>query len=63
LNQEELPGGYVLTAHAARAMERRRIALGWIRQVLEAPTRVEADLLDQATAHFLAPVPEFGQRV
>lgn len=54
---------FELTAHAARAVAERDIALEWIARVLEHPQRTEPDRQDPALRHALATIPEHGGRV
>ncbi|MDE2322953.1 MAG: DUF4258 domain-containing protein [candidate division NC10 bacterium] len=54
---------YALTQHARDALEKRRIALQWVKQVLTRPEWIEPDPVDPNLEHRLAPVAEFGNRV
>ncbi|MGQ0694987.1 MAG: DUF4258 domain-containing protein [Nitrospiraceae bacterium] len=54
---------YVLTVHAADALEKRRIQREWLEHVLNAPNRTMPDPIDPALEHRLAIVPEHDNRV
>lgn len=54
---------YALTQHARDALEKWRIALQWVEQVLTRPEWIEPDPVDPNLEHRLAPVAEFGHRV
>ena len=54
---------YVLTAHAARVIQERGIALAWVERVLAEPMKIEPDHHDPTLRHALARIPEFGDRV
>lgn len=58
-----LPSNYILTAHAERALEKRSIPIVWVRRVLDDPIRIEADSMDPALSHRLAPILEFDNRI
>jgi hypothetical protein len=54
---------YVLTEHAKKRIQKRRIALAWIEKALEYPAKIEVDLEDATLLHVLRPIPERGFRV
>ncbi|OQW59902.1 MAG: hypothetical protein BVN28_09835 [Nitrospira sp. ST-bin4] len=54
---------YVLTAHAADAMEKRNIRREWLESVLVAPGRKSPDLVDSSLEHWLRIIPEHDNRV
>ena len=54
---------YDLSKHAADVAAERGIALDWIVRTIRSPERTEADALDAALTHALAPVPEFAGRI
>ncbi len=54
---------YVLTAHAADALGKRKIRREWLEHVLSAPSRRVPDSLDPALEHRLAIIPEHDNRV
>jgi hypothetical protein len=54
---------YVLTAHAADALEKRQIRREWLEHVLVAPSRKALDPLDPILEHRLGTIPEHDNRV
>lgn len=54
---------YVLTQHAQDRLANRQIALEWIERTLARPVMMEADRTDSQLRHYLAPIPEYGNRV
>jgi hypothetical protein len=54
---------YELTEHARDALEKRHIALTWVKRVFDAPEVTEADPVDPDLEHRLARIPEWGNRM
>jgi len=53
----------MLTAHAADALEKRKIQRAWLERVLAAPSLRVPDPIDPALEHRLAIIPEHDNRV
>ena len=54
---------YVLTTHAEKRIQKRKIKPEWIAAALEHPARTENDDQDPNLAHALLPIPERGFQV
>ena len=53
----------VLTAHAKKRLQDRRIDPSWIEATVRAPEWTEKDPLDSAIERRFRAIPEFGRRV
>ena len=54
---------YELTEHARDALEKRKIELALVERVFDTPEATEADRVDPDLEHWLARIPEWGNRV
>ena len=54
---------YILTEHAAKRCQRRRINLDWIKAALMHPARTENDFEDPTLVHAILAIPERSFRV
>jgi hypothetical protein len=54
---------YDLSQHAKDALAERQIPAEWIERAIDAPQRTEPDRFDSKLIHFLAIIPEYGNRV
>lgn len=59
----ELVAGCVVTRHAREVVQRRAIPLEWLHHALSYPNWLEMDAADDQLCHYLASIPEFGNRV
>jgi len=53
----------IYTEHVLRRMAKRQLREEWIERVVENPTRIEPDEVDDTLEHRLAAVPELANRV
>ena len=53
----------IFTEHVLARMAKRQLRLEWIERTVNAPALIEADEVDDALEHRLAPVPELANRV
>jgi hypothetical protein len=54
---------FSLSQHAQDRIEQRQVSIEWIARVLESPRLSVPDRYDAELQHYLAPIPEFDDRV
>ena len=54
---------YLLSDHARKRMQKRKIRLEWVENTLTDPLDTESDEVDPTLVHALRPIPERGFRV
>ena len=54
---------YLLSDHARKRIQKRKIRVEWLEATLTDPVRTESDAVDPTLVHALRPIPERGFRV
>lgn len=54
---------YLLSDHARKRIQKRKIRVEWLEATLTDPVRTESDAVDPTLVHALRPIPERGLRV
>lgn len=54
---------YLLSDHARKRMQKRKIRLEWVENTLMDPLGTESDKIDPTLVHALRPIPERGFRI
>lgn len=54
---------YLLSDHARKRIQKRKIWVEWVEATLTDPVRTESDAVDPTLVHALRPIPERGFRV